>query len=318
MCVIVLKKKRAAIGVDVLKKCWAQNTHGAGFMFADGQTLHIQKGFMTVEAFLRAWGQAWQEHSLYRRAAVIHFRIKTDGDVTPALCHPFEVRKGLALAHNGIMSELREYTSAAASDSLVFARDVAAHITSAGFASGAVWTVLEQFVRPGKMVFMDYRGMFRILNETGGTWKGRVWFSNTHWDNYTYTRKSWGTVTISNKPGKCEVCKSHTDNVHRYGWTMKYIELCQECYQKIPNERLDDMVWALRKGSITHRGYTVDKSSPWARQCSGCQAWFGVPSNCQIVWCPVCEKLHRVTKDGIVPAIATGRNEEEIDFIGGY
>lgn len=116
MCVIAVKPKNVSMpDEDTIRAMWDMNPHGAGFMWADGKMVHIQKGFMTVESLLKALKTMEEKHSLFELPMVLHFRIGTAGGNTPENTHPFpvtdsvpllqklSVKTPIGVAHNGII-----------------------------------------------------------------------------------------------------------------------------------------------------------------------------------------------------------------------
>jgi len=113
MCVICIKKKGVRMPTESeIKDMWARNPDGAGFMYARDGELHIDKGYMSLPAFMEALEAAEIKES---EPLILHFRISTQGGVNPGMCHPFPVSKRYAdmdelesspeigIAHNGII-----------------------------------------------------------------------------------------------------------------------------------------------------------------------------------------------------------------------
>ena len=116
MCIIVAKPMDVAMpDTDTLFSCFESNPDGAGFMWADGKSVHIRKGFMTWEDFEEALDAEIPGQKRKELAIVMHFRIATHGKVQPMCCHPFPVSSSLedlqrtrcesrfGIAHNGII-----------------------------------------------------------------------------------------------------------------------------------------------------------------------------------------------------------------------
>ena len=116
MCVICIKPK----GVDMpsenwIENMWYSNPDGAGFMYATGKTVKIEKGFMTLKDFNRALSELGSAKKLKEKALVMHFRIGTAGGNIPANTHPFPISDSipvlqkltcstmLGIVHNGII-----------------------------------------------------------------------------------------------------------------------------------------------------------------------------------------------------------------------
>jgi len=120
MCVIVVKKPGQEVPPDnILKKCWDENPHGAGFMIQHGNKILIRKGFMTFDSLMEslyALNRDLGYKTLKNKYLVIHFRHASSALVTPEYTHPFpisdkiedlmstEVLTDMALAHNGHFS----------------------------------------------------------------------------------------------------------------------------------------------------------------------------------------------------------------------
>lgn len=176
MCIIAVKPEKVEFTKQQCKTMWKENPHGAGFMFATGKKVEIVKGLMTFEEFWNAYREAGP-----LRKMVLHFRIKTHGDVNPENTHPFWVVKNkFALAHNGIIRPLINETSAMESDTAVFARKLGEHYGDPidALTSPFIRETLEAYIGYSKVVFMNARGETTILNEQMGTWHKNVWYSN--------------------------------------------------------------------------------------------------------------------------------------------
>lgn len=116
MCIIAAK----AAGVDfpsdqTIENMWFKNPDGAGFMYAKGGKVHIEKGFMNYLDFLDRIDTLSDEIDLKKTAMVLHFRITTHGGTCAENCHPFPISDSIGMlkklklttdigvAHNGII-----------------------------------------------------------------------------------------------------------------------------------------------------------------------------------------------------------------------
>lgn len=113
MCIICVSGRGVPQPTETqIKTMFQINPHGAGYMVARGGRVEIRKGFMTCDALLSALH--WEQFT-DADAVVYHFRIATQGGVTPAMCHPFPLTHNIkrcktlktvcrvGLAHNGII-----------------------------------------------------------------------------------------------------------------------------------------------------------------------------------------------------------------------
>ncbi len=119
MCIIAAKPAGTPMpAATTIENMWARNHDGAGFMYAHGGTVHIEKGFMKLADFNAALARVGRTVDLDDVSVVMHFRIATHGAVIPANTHPFPVTTSvgtlqklkcdttLGVAHNGIISSV--------------------------------------------------------------------------------------------------------------------------------------------------------------------------------------------------------------------
>lgn len=137
MCIIVVKPRESPLPPkETLKICFENNPDGAGYMYSDGNKVHIIKGFFEFEAL-------WKSiQSVKDVELCIHFRWATHGEVARGNCHPFPLTKcahemkntrahcTMGIAHNGIIRGLVD--SKTLSDTMIFIKqlDTTKKITS--------------------------------------------------------------------------------------------------------------------------------------------------------------------------------------------
>lgn len=116
-----------------IETMWYNNPDGAGFMYAKGGKVFIEKGFMDLQSFVRAIDSLDKSIDIVATPLIMHFRITTSGGTTPENTHPFPVSDSLkqlqrtrctaplAIAHNGminikpsskVVSDTMEYVTA--------------------------------------------------------------------------------------------------------------------------------------------------------------------------------------------------------------
>lgn len=114
MCIIAVSKKGIRQpSFDQLRNMFDNNPDGAGYMYARNGKVHIHKGFMNWEDFIR---NVKNENFTKDDPVVYHFRISTQAGVNPQMTHPFPLTDNLKLcekldltcptgiAHNGIIT----------------------------------------------------------------------------------------------------------------------------------------------------------------------------------------------------------------------
>ncbi len=100
MCLIIKKPAERRIAPDFLENAWQRNSHGWGaFHVEDGQVVW-ERGMHLHELM------AYNARLPLDREVYLHVRKATYGPVTPDLAHPYVVRPGLMLMHNGSISHL--------------------------------------------------------------------------------------------------------------------------------------------------------------------------------------------------------------------
>lgn len=100
---------------ETIENMWHNNPDGAGFMYATGGTVHVEKGFMKLKNLKAALKQLEKKVDVTNTPIILHFRITTHGGTSPGNTHPFPVaeklpllqltksKAPLAVAHNGII-----------------------------------------------------------------------------------------------------------------------------------------------------------------------------------------------------------------------
>jgi predicted glutamine amidotransferase len=138
MCIICASRINVRQpGEAAIRRMFANNPHGAGYMFARDGKVHIHKGYMDVESFL---ADIRAEHFTAKDAVVYHFRISTQAGVNPAMTHPFPLSNKLAhmkaldvecrcgVAHNGIIRLTTDPANKEYSDTALFIADYLSEI----------------------------------------------------------------------------------------------------------------------------------------------------------------------------------------------
>ena len=190
MCIAIYKPEDVTISKASLERCFDANPDGAGFMFAEDNKLHIHKGYFKFKTFYKAY----KDHET--KQALVHFRIKTHGKTDKTNCHPFLVNDGLGFIHNGIITG---YGDDKLSDTIQFNNAILKKIVkkhgSMGLFDDPMQELIENVIGYSKLVFLDKKGNFNIMNEDKGHWHNKVWYSN---DSYkipqpmpTYPVTTW-------------------------------------------------------------------------------------------------------------------------------
>lgn len=199
MCIIAAKKANTAMPTtETIENMWYSNPDGAGFMYADGKTVHIEKGFMTLDDFQTRLDVLGREIDLFKHSLVMHFRITTHGGTKPENCHPFPVsdnlpvlkklrsRASLGVAHNGMIPI--DTRSKDISDTMEYVMSQLAplHRFAPQFYKNKDAMLLVKNGIQSKMCFMDVHGNLYTIGDF--TEDGGMLYSNT---SYKSDYKSW-------------------------------------------------------------------------------------------------------------------------------
>lgn len=115
MCLIIRKPAGRRIQADFLENAWQRNAHGWGAFCVESGTVRSARGMHLPD--LLAYNAALPlETEVY-----LHLRRATYGAINEQMTHPYQVRDGLLLMHNGSMHPLAPQDPAL-SDSAEFAR----------------------------------------------------------------------------------------------------------------------------------------------------------------------------------------------------
>ena len=207
MCIAIYKPEEKIISKATLQECYSSNPDGAGFMFADDKQLNIEKGFFSFDSFYNAY----KKHQ--DKKVVIHFRIKTHGEINKTNCHPFAVNSSLAFVHNGIISGLDGDKTL--SDTIHFNEQILQPLVNKwgnlALFQDPMINLLETRIGYSKLIFLDRHGNHKIMNEHKGEWDDGIWYSNnsykpyvppvvTSWKNDVYDYGNWRKPVAIAKP----------------------------------------------------------------------------------------------------------------------
>jgi predicted glutamine amidotransferase len=174
MCVAILRTPAGKLSDAVLKACFENNSHGAGFAFAAKGKVAVRKGYFTFDDFLTAFRPVEEEMG-DKGPMLVHFRISTGGTKTALNCHPFLFKHG-ALIHNGHFFSV----SGDESDTNTLVKAIGDDLTRTGVRLHK--EALEKSFGKGNKVALLYNdASYEIINESEGHWIDGNWFSNDYW-----------------------------------------------------------------------------------------------------------------------------------------
>lgn len=172
---------------DVLESIYGYNSDGFGAMWANRDGLKIVKIVPRTIEDVRSVIRSLPDDD---RNVACHARLTTHGDTNLDNCHPYTVAPGkVAMMHNGIL-----HTGNAAdtkrSDTWHFIQEYLADaVTKAPDVvhSESFLTLVGDFIKQNRFVFMDDQGRLSHVNKDQGVEHDGIWFANTYaWDPETF------------------------------------------------------------------------------------------------------------------------------------
>ena len=158
MCLIIKKPSGRTLPEDFLAETWRSNHDGWGYSYLTAGGLYVERG-MSLDSLLARCQALPVDVEVF-----LHLRKATAGIITDEMAHPYIVRHGMLLMHNGTISNLVP-PCRIKSDSWALARllgdmlqslsDVqSAHlIRTEGFAA-----MLSALIAPSRVVLLDTYG----------------------------------------------------------------------------------------------------------------------------------------------------------------
>lgn len=202
MCIIVAIPQGKQVDKSILKRCWQNNPHGAGYMYSTGSKVEVFKELTSFKNLWRNFCDAKQKH--IKSSFVVHFRISTHGKINEANCHPFLVNKNLGFAHNGIIGAAPVNPNF--SDTYMFNETILKSLPNNFINNVAQVSLITQYIGSGsKLAFLNTKGEIILINEKAGVWDNGVWYSNSGYKAYDYydyggTRVAYGGYAPIAKP----------------------------------------------------------------------------------------------------------------------
>lgn len=194
MCVICIKKKGVRMPSESeIKDMWERNPHGAGFMYARNGQVFIEKGFMSVNAFIEALANAGIKRN---ESLILHFRISTQGGINREMCHPFPVEgdykrlqetstvSKIGIAHNGIIQRCTIAT-AKYSDTAIFIHDYVTSLIRDGadIKNKALLSAIGALAPCNRFALLNGKGEISLIGQFSNI-DGLIYSNTYHIKNY--------------------------------------------------------------------------------------------------------------------------------------
>ena len=185
MCILIQHPANTNFDEVLLNDFYSHNADGFGAMYAEDGKIVVVKTLGTPAQINKIYAE-----ELAHRDCIIHYRMKTHGDIDLDNCHPYKVTDDVWMAHNGILS---------------FGNPIDKRKSD-------TWHFIEFILRPAlqgnprliydldfqdyiadmiggsnKFGFMTSEGDSIILNREAGVQHMNAWLSNTYaWSAHKY------------------------------------------------------------------------------------------------------------------------------------
>ncbi len=179
MCVAIVLPAGRKISAQMIAASWMQNDDGAGFAYADGGKVVLNKGHMTLGSFMNEFQRARAKFE--DRNFLLHFRIRSKGAENAENTHPYVYKHGVMI-HNGTLNGTGAQYHTGKSDTAMFLDKFGDSFTYDFLSKNK--SELGTAIAYNKLAFLFPTGQYVIINEKNGQWQDDVWYSN----NFAFNR----------------------------------------------------------------------------------------------------------------------------------
>ena len=212
MCIAVFNPPGIILKKWAFDNCWNNNKDGAGILYVEKGELKSFKRLSNKEKFY--------EHYIELRKAnkgnmVLHFRRANYGEPTLENCHPF-IYDNIGFVHNGTIHPCIPGKKSKLSDTRIFGTRILQHLRLLDIDNPVVKELVTNYVGYSRLILMDNKGKYSIINEELGEWNCRLWFSN---DSYLKLRHP-----LDIDYGLCRTCRKRL-----FGKEEQTNKICYDC-----------------------------------------------------------------------------------------
>lgn len=178
MCIAILNTKKAgSLPKSYIKNSWENNNMGAGLLWSEDGKLKVFKSY-DYNSYLDKYYEIRENKSIGN--IVLHFRIATSGYKGEHNLHPFLVNNDLGFVHNGVIFGLgnKEFSDTYEFNTILgkFKHDFTNCDVTKYF--------ISNYIGSSKLIFLNSKDEYTIINEENGHWKDDNWFSNDSYKEY--------------------------------------------------------------------------------------------------------------------------------------
>jgi len=256
MCILIMRTAGQVITKKRLKACWVNNPDGGGVSWVN--TDHLgRKKLITYKSmdFNKFYKKIRRAERLNPESnMIIHTRIGTSGELSTHNCHPFQVSKGLVMAHNGVISAARRDPNGKDNDTRMFIKDTVKELPSNFMDNTAICDMMGSYIGFSKLIFFNVDNEFMIINEDKGEWIDGVWYSNSSYKTRTVYKTTYATPVVQPKCNirdsswvECDYCGTFTKvsdliPYQGHGYVEGFCTTCDQLLTDTQSLGTDDMV----------------------------------------------------------------------------
>lgn len=199
MCILIHHTPETVFSREVLLDFYDNNSDGFGAFWGDGEKVHVLKHVGNAEDIIKLY-----DDHVRGKECVIHFRMKTHGDIDYENCHPYHITDNLWLAHNGILST-GNYADTTKSDTWHYIRNYLRPVIEKYGEEAVFDPQIQQFLGShigsgNKFGIVHADGRIAIINREQGVNHFGAWLSNTYaWNTAKFGYAKYPAVSTGYK-----------------------------------------------------------------------------------------------------------------------
>jgi len=190
MCIAILNCKKAGrLPKTQIKNSWDNNDMGSGLLWNKDGKLNVFKTY-EYDEYIEMYNKLRDDSTIGN--IVLHFRIATSGYNGEHNLHPFLVSDDLGFVHNGV---IRGLGNKKFSDTYEF-NDMLKKFKHNFLSCEMSKFFISEYIGYSKLIFLDSKDKYTIINEDMGKWTDGNWYSNDsykEYNNYVY----YGNTKVS-------------------------------------------------------------------------------------------------------------------------
>jgi hypothetical protein len=209
MCIAILNtKKGGRLPKSQVQNSWDNNDMGSGLLWNKDGKLNVFKSY-DYDEYLEKYNELRDDKSIGN--IILHFRIATSGYNGEHNLHPFLVNDDLGFVHNGVIKGLGNKTF---SDTYEF-NDMLKKYKHNFLTCDMSKFFISEYIGYSKLIFLDSKDKYTIINEELGKWSSGNWYSNDSYKQYN-DYKYYGNAKVYNKTTNTKTTEIDGNNTYSF------------------------------------------------------------------------------------------------------